>query len=207
MARRYQGITDIPLDSQGIQQARAIARALRTECPTQLYTSTLRRSRETARTLARELGLKPVADARLNEIHFGKWEGAYYPRLFHEAGDEFQRWREGKLRKPPGGESIGSLARRVGQFLREVIDNYPEETVAVVSHGGPIKMFLFKALKVESCSIWSFRIDPASISLIEGNQNLLQVVWTNRTEHLRETGGNTKGGVKSPHSTMPFLLC
>lgn len=185
IAKRYQGTTDIPLSPQGIRQAKAIARALRPLVPTRLYTSTLRRARETARKVARELGLRPVTDARLNEINFGEWEGRYYQRLSQEAGAKFRQWREGKLTRPPGGESVGSLRQRVDRFLKEVLRNYPEETVAIVSHGGPIKMFLFKALKTKSSSIWSFRIDPASISLIEGNQRLWQIAWTNRLDHLR----------------------
>ena len=184
VAKRYQGSTDVSLSSEGIQQARAIARALRPVRPTHLYTSELRRARGTAQRVGRELGLRPVTDSRLNEIDFGKWEGVYYDRLSKEGGLPFRKWREGRLKKPPGGESITSLARRVGQFFKEVLKNHPEETVAIVSHGGPIKMFLFNALKAKSCSIWSFRIDPASITLIEGNARLLQIVWTNRLDHL-----------------------
>lgn len=184
VTKRYQGTTDVPLNPQGIRQAKAIARALRPMGPTCLYTSTLRRARETAQKVARELGLKPVADARLNEINFGEWEGCYYHRLSGEASAKFRQWREGKLTQPPGGESIGSLRRRISRFLKEILRNHPEETVAIVSHGGPIKMFLFEVLKAESSSIWSFRIDPASLSLIEGNQRLWQIIWTNRLDHL-----------------------
>lgn len=184
VAKRYQGTTDVPLTPKGIRQAKAIAHALRRVRPTHLYSSTLRRARETAQRVARELGLRAVADKRLNEIHFGKWEGAYYNHLSKEKGASFRRWREGKLRKPPGGESVTSLARRVGQFLKEILKKHPNQTVAVISHGGPIKMFLFKVLKAESCSIWSFRIDPGSISLVEGSSSLLQIVWTNQLDHL-----------------------
>ncbi len=193
VAKRYQGTTDVPLSRKGIRQAKAIAQALGPYRPSRLYTSTLRRARETARRMACELGLRPVADGRLNEINFGEWEGAYYPRLSNKAGAPFRKWREGKLGKPPGGESIRSLSRRVGQFFREILRSHPEETVAVVSHGGPIKMFLFKALKAASCSIWSFRIDPASISLIEGNSNLLEIVWTNGTDHLSLARSRRRG--------------
>lgn len=58
-------------------------------------------------------------------------------------------------------------------------------------------MFLFQALKVGAGfprpsgaetaplpSIWAFRIDPASISLIEGTPRLFQIAWMNRTDHL-----------------------
>lgn len=184
VAKRYQGTTDVPLDRTGIRQAKAIARALRAHRPTQVYTSTLERAHETARWVGHRLGREPVADSRLNELYFGKWEGAYYRRLYSEGGKTFEQWREGSLRKPPGGESVLSLFHRVSNFFEEIQERHLSDTVAVVSHGGPIKMFLFKALKTKAPSIWSFRIDPASISLIEGDQRLLQIVWLNRTDHL-----------------------
>lgn len=189
VARRYQGTTDIPLSPKGIWQAKAIAQALEAEHPTRLYTSTLQRARESARIVGRVLGLTPRADSRLNEINFGDWEGASYPDLAQEASVKFRRWREGKLAQPPGGESIASLARRIGKFFQEILNRHAGETVAIISHGGPIKMFLFKALQGKRSaavlpSIWSFRIDPASISLIEGDRGLVQIVWTNKTDHL-----------------------
>jgi len=184
LARRYQGKTDTPLSRVGIRQARAIAKALGAERPTRLYVSTLQRARSTAQIIGKKLGLKLIADSRLNELNFGKWEGASYPHLAKSDESVFRRWRLGKLKKPPGGESVASLARRVGQFFKKITELHSRESVAVVSHGGPIKMFLFKVLQARSPSIWSLRIDPASISLVEGDKNFLQVVWTNRTEHL-----------------------
>ena len=184
VAKRYQGTTDIPLNQEGIRQAQAIARILRRERPTRLYTSTLQRTRQTGHWIAKACGMKSIKDSRLNELDFGKWEGSYYDGLLQTGGEPFKEWREGKLAKPPGGESLASLARRVGQFLKELLRHHSEETVVVVSHGGPIKMFLLEMLKIPFCSLWSFRIEPASICLIEGNKYLLQIVWTNRTDHL-----------------------
>ena len=80
---------------------------------------------------------------------------------------------------------MASLSRRVGEFLKEILDRHADETVAIVSHGGPIKVFLFKVLKLDGAPIGSFRIDPGSLSLVEGDSRLLQIVWTNRTNHLR----------------------
>ena len=185
IAGRYQGLTDMPLSRKGIQQAKALARALKDDRPAFLYTSALRRARDTARFIGAKIGVREIVDARLNELDFGRWEGISYRRLARSGGSQFRRWREGKLKRPPGGESVTSLARRAGQFLEDITLRHPRETVAVVAHGGPIKMILFKALKAKDCSIWSFRIDPASISLVEGDSRLLQIAWINQTNHLQ----------------------
>jgi len=182
---RYQGATDIPLDGRGIRQAKAVARVLRSESPDRIYTSTLKRARETARWIARAAKLRPIADHRLNEIHFGEWEGMSFKQMAKTQDPVFRKWREGKLRRAPGGESISSLARRVGQFFKAITKCDTNETLVVVSHSGPTKMILLKALKAERSSIWSFRIEPASLSLIEGNNLIFQVVGTNWTHHLK----------------------
>lgn len=183
-AQRYQGRSDIPLSAQGRKQARSIARLLKREKPTRLYTSGLRRAQETAQIIASPLKLKPEIDPRLNELDFGLWEGAHYLELSRKSGVLFRRWREGKLRRPPGGESVDSLALRVRKFFEEITKRHPQETVAVVTHGGPIKMFLFQVLGARRASIGSFRIDPASVSLLQGNKELFQITWTNQTHHL-----------------------
>lgn len=193
MAKRYQGTTDVPLSPKGIRQARAIARVLEKESPRKIYTSTLQRACETARLVRDRIGGKISRDPRLNELYFGAWEGADYRRLARQNGSAFRMWREGKLRQAPGGESIQALARRVGSFFKELLRTPNRETVAVIAHGGPIKMLLFHALRLGARqsipfpSIWSFRIDPASISLIEGDRNLLQIAWSNRMDHLPPT--------------------
>lgn len=184
VAGRYQGLTDVPLSRRGIRQAKALARALKAEQPAFLYTSTLRRARDTARFIGAKIGAREIVDPRLNELDFGRWEGISHRRLARAGGDQFRRWREGKLKRPPGGESVVSLARRAGQFLEEITRRHSGDTVLVVAHGGPIKMMLFKALKAKGCSVWSFRIDPASVTLVEGNQRLFQIVWTNRVGPL-----------------------
>ena len=183
IAKRYQGTTDVPLSPRGIRQAKAVAKVLRREALDRIYTSGLKRAQDTARLIARKTGIKPVVDRRLNELHFGNWEGAHYRRLSKEGGIQFRQWREGRLKRPPGGESVDSLARRVGQFFREIARRHRKEKVAIVSHGGPIRMILFKILR-SSSSIWSFRIDPGSISLVEGDPRLFQIAWTNRINHL-----------------------
>ncbi|MBI2166887.1 MAG: histidine phosphatase family protein [Candidatus Omnitrophica bacterium] len=183
-ARRYQGRSDIPLNAKGRKQARAIARFLKREKPTRLYTSGLRRAQETAQIIAPSLKLKPQVDPCLNELDFGSWEGAHYPELSKNSSALFRRWREGKLRRPPGGESVDLLARRVRKFFRKITKRHPEETVVVVTHGGPIKMFLFDVLGARRASLWSFRVDPASVSLVQGNEALFQITWTNQTHHL-----------------------
>ncbi len=185
MTKRYQGRTDIPLNSQGIRNAKKVAKALQSNPPDQLFASTLSRARQTAKEIAARFKMGVTADPRLNELDFGKWEGASYVEMSKRKQSVLFKWQEGKLARLPGGESVDSLTQRTRSFLKEILKKYTNKTVAVVSHAGPIKMFLFEVLKTKRPPIWAFRIEPASLSFIEGDSNFLQIVWTNRTDHLQ----------------------
>ena len=95
------GQTDLGL----AESPRVVAERLRPLLPADyaLYTSPLRR----ARLLAEALG-SPQVDARLQEIHFGEWEG----RSFDEIGKAaLDAWSAAPLDfAPPGGESPRQMA-------------------------------------------------------------------------------------------------
>src|SRR5919204_5528893 len=73
--QRWQGHQDPPLNALGREQARALAEALAGEGIDAVYTSDLRRARETAEIVAARLGVevRPLPDLR--EIDVGTWSG------------------------------------------------------------------------------------------------------------------------------------
>ena len=72
---RVQGTIDPPLNERGREQARALAREVAPLGLRALYTSQLRRARETAAIVGEALGLEPRVDARFAESWRGEWEG------------------------------------------------------------------------------------------------------------------------------------
>src|SRR5262252_2144935 len=73
--RRYQGWTDTPLSTAGLQQAEAAARELKEHPLVAVYSSPLQRARETAAIIASVHGLDVVTDPAFKELGFGEWEG------------------------------------------------------------------------------------------------------------------------------------
>src|SRR3546814_20869591 len=49
-----------------------------------IYVSTLRRTAETAAALAAALGVTPVVDPDLREVHLGEWEGGLFRQKIAE---------------------------------------------------------------------------------------------------------------------------
>jgi broad specificity phosphatase PhoE len=135
--------------------ARALAHALHPLPLAAVYTSPLRRARETAAAVAQEHALAPVVVDALREIDLGGVEG----RSFDEYPAELQ---EALLERPtqasfPGGETYGELQRRVCAAVDEIVVRHPDSTVAVITHAGPIRALLGAWLRVEGDAV--FRLD------------------------------------------------
>ena len=183
---RYQGSSDIPLNQRGILQARAAAKVLKEEKPAIIYSSKLLRAHQTAQEIAKTCRKQITVDERLNELCFGDWEGHEHARIHEKFPKASIAWYEAKWNScPPGGESLKSLDRRVSSFLTDLSEHYSKDSTHIlVSHGGPIRMFLIRLLKIAPTVFWTIRIDPASISMIHLTVNRKELVLLNSQAHL-----------------------
>ncbi len=135
--QRIQGHRDPPLSPRGREQARALAEGMATAGVAALYTSHLRRARETAAFVADRLGVEPVVDMRLAEARMGEWEGRLKLDLERERPEQWAAWRRGGGFRFPGGESLAELQDRVLAALSEVrVGPLP---ALVICHGGSIR--------------------------------------------------------------------
>ena len=183
----YQGSTDVPLNRRGLAQACAVASTIKKERPIAVYSSELTRAFETAKLIGQSSRRSVVVDKRLNEVSFGRWEGEShegirvdFPKL--SASWYSARWSS----RPPGGESLKSLKTRISAFLNEILKQFAhqDKNCVVVTHGGPIRMFLIHLLNIEPKVFWTIRIDPASVSIIHLTPKRRELVLLNSQAHL-----------------------
>lgn len=133
---RWQGQADVPLNVRGRQQAAQVARALSKLGLVAIYSSDLLRARETAHKLAALTGLEVQLDPRLREIHQGQWQGMLVTEIQERYGEAFQRRKDDPLNvAPPGGETVLQVKERVVGAIEDIVQQHPQERVAVVSHG------------------------------------------------------------------------
>lgn len=129
------GSTDLSVSAEAIGQALAALPDL----PSGLrcFSSPLRRCHDFALVLAQARGLtRPIADARLVEMHFGSWEMRSWSSVRH---DEVDAWAADLVGySPGGGESVLKAALRVRDFLRELQSG--GEDAVVVCHAGTIRL-------------------------------------------------------------------
>jgi broad specificity phosphatase PhoE len=114
------GSLDVPLTEQGYAQARAAARLLQNRGITEIYSSELRRARDTANCVAELLDVSVHFLPGLGERHWGALEGQ--PRALRVAG-----------MTPPGAETPEEFSERVIKALAKIES---EGIPLVVAHSG-----------------------------------------------------------------------
>jgi broad specificity phosphatase PhoE len=94
-----------------------------------VYTSDLRRARQTAETIAKHFGIGLHVRPGLREIHFGLWEGLSWSEVEVRNPIAAKNWAENYPHSPaPGGEPFRQFTSRVGRetaFLLAEATNSP----------------------------------------------------------------------------------
>jgi broad specificity phosphatase PhoE len=160
---RYMGQTDQPLNDKGLAQAEAAAHSLQGTTLAAIYTSDLRRARQTAEAMARTTGATVVVDRRLRELGQGNWEGQLFSHIEQVDAELLARRRTDPMdTRPPGGESVREAQGRVLPLLAELAHRYPTDRVAVVSHGGLLAVIKAYLLDLPAEAVWDQIPDHAS---------------------------------------------
>lgn len=134
LEKRLQGATDNTLNETGRRQAAELAVKLAGVDFAHIYSSGLRRAKETAAAFAGKAPVTPLP--ALNERSFGKFEGIFEDERDAVPFAEFGK-RATKLDDNlDGGESLQSQAERVGVAIREIVAKHATGSVAIVAHGG-----------------------------------------------------------------------
>ncbi len=186
--RLMSGQDDGPLDYEGRWQAVGAGLALRGGSPPPLLLcSDLVRARQTAAAIAGAAGWPPpgtdawTVHPALRERDLGTWQGRSYDAL-RAAG--LTRRLTGWRTRPPGGESLAAMSRRLLDFLA----TQPDQPGLIVAHAGPIRVLLGLAHGVERDAIGTLRVPsatPIAVQLPPGGWAALATSLSRRSARAR----------------------
>ena len=123
------------LNNEGFEQAKKVAERLREEKIDMIYSSDLKRASRTAEEIAKHHRCKLIYDSRIREQSKGKYEGKLNKEIWkdlEESGEDIREWT------PEGGESWRDVDKRVLDFLNDIGDKQKNQTILIISHGGPL---------------------------------------------------------------------
>ncbi len=143
---RFRGSIDDALTEKGWSQMNA-AITRETTNHTQIWdriiSSPLQRCADFAHKLGQQQSLPVSLDTRFQEMHFGDWEGRTASELM--ATDEnalTQFWNDPVQNTPPGAEPLLTFNQRVLSAWADLLRNYRNERILLVTHGGVMRVLL-----------------------------------------------------------------
>jgi broad specificity phosphatase PhoE len=185
---RLQGGTDIPLNAAGRQQAVQLGERLKSISLDAVYSSGLRRSRETAELIGSSAPLTSLP--RLNERRLGKFEGQKLARSTTGGGaassaapsdDPLTREYDRRLIVPndslDGGESLDAFAERIGQATKELLARHRSGAILIVGHGMTNQMVLKSLLDLTNEQANGIQMANDELYLIEFGGGVAPRLW------------------------------
>jgi probable phosphomutase (TIGR03848 family) len=180
-ARRTQLVGRLPgihLNERGKKQAEELAQYL-CKAPIQaVYSSPMERAVETALPLTQALDLPLQIEEGINETDYGEWQGRTFRQLRRLKGWQLVLKQPSQARFP-GGETLIEVQQRAIASVEKLSQG--REMVAVFTHADIIRLALAYYLNIPLDNYHRLSIRPASLSIVELNNEIIQIVLMNQT--------------------------
>lgn len=178
------GVTDIDLSEEGIERAREISEFLEDKNIDKIYTSDLKRCKQSAKIISKYLGLPYVVEESLREINMGIWENKSfydikktYPLDYDERGINISTFNNHK------GESFEECYIRSIRVLKKICkNNHIDNNIVIITHSGVIKCLVAYIDGIPLNNILNIEQNYGAINCISYINNIF------KTEYLNKVG-------------------
>ncbi|MER5550595.1 histidine phosphatase family protein [Streptomyces sp. NPDC002793] len=146
---RYAGVSDIDLTEHGRAQAARLADWAADADLTAVWSSPMRRCRQTAEESAARAGLPLLVEPRLRELDFGIAEGMTRAEIRERLPDALKAFEADPVGSHfPEGEDPVTVGERCADFLAGLRSGHREGRFLVVAHSTAIRLTLCRLLGV-----------------------------------------------------------
>lgn len=185
--RRFQGHSDLPLNSKGQSQVKALAQALKNNTINAIYSSPLKRAVETAIHIGTFHPSTPlIKETGLKEMNLGEFEGIEAQHWAAQHQEFRKAWEENPADLAmPGGESLREVQMRAIDALERISESHePDSTLLICSHTFVIVSLLCFVSKIPLNQFREFRQNTAALNIFYKNGMDYQVKRINDCRHL-----------------------
>ncbi|HJS26936.1 MAG TPA: histidine phosphatase family protein [Actinomycetota bacterium] len=178
---------DPPLSARGREQASLLSdRLVSMTRPVAVYSSPLRRARETATVFADRVSMEVDLEDDLAEAHLGEWEGKPFEEILR--ADELMlhriRNQEPIWRHAPGVEELAPFRTRVRDVVERILASHPSGNVVIVCHGAVINAYIAQLLGVDHEMF--FVPENTSLNSVVAEGDVRRVRFLNDALHLTD---------------------
>jgi broad specificity phosphatase PhoE len=182
------GQSDPPLSARGFTDVQRLAAGWEGQPPRFLFSSDLRRAQQSAQVFAARFAIEPLADARLREVDFGRWDGRRWDEIVRQDAEHYRHWLDNwVIQEAPDGESFADVLRRTGAWLAALLGSTGrDDCVLGLAHSGSIRALLCHALGLPPGRAMTIGIDEARASRLRYANGQFEVRYTNTTHFERD---------------------
>ena len=182
--KRYCGFSNPPLNEKGIEQSKKLSFSLKKVKVDKAYSSDLQRAFQSAKIIFRGGPVEQISDFR--EMNFGAFEGLRYEEIMKAHPRLYRDWLKYPDQiKIPDGEALKELDKRVNSGLSSILSENEDKVMALVTHGGPIRLILCHALRFPLEKFWQIEQEITALNIIDYSKGSAPVIIKmNDTSHL-----------------------
>ncbi|NLV35138.1 MAG: histidine phosphatase family protein [Clostridiaceae bacterium] len=185
-SRHFHGWTDSPITERGHLQAKRVAEALSDVDVDIIYSSSLKRTMQTASYIARVKKLPVTQTDQLKEINGGDWEGLTWTELERRWPEAYNTWENSPHEhQMPNGESMEEFQRRVLDEVMLIIGKNIGKNICIVTHGTAIRALIchFRACTLDEMINVAW-CDNTAITIIDYEDGVFSTVVEGDASHL-----------------------
>ncbi|MFG0332191.1 MAG: histidine phosphatase family protein [Maioricimonas sp. JB049] len=178
---------DGPLSENGERQAQQVADSLSALPLAAVYSSPMRRARQTGRMIAAPHGLDVISVANLHEVNVGSWEGSSWSRIMEEDPENYRAFMDDPAETPyPGGESYRHVLQRVLPEFDRLFEEQAGRSFAVVAHSVVNRVYTAHLMRLELRLVRGLRQENCCINVIRRQSDRTELITLNSVLHLPE---------------------
>ncbi|GGE33841.1 histidine phosphatase family protein [Streptococcus himalayensis] len=167
-ARCFYGSADVSINERGKQQALQLQTIMANYPVSHIYTSSLKRTKETARVIF-DSGLTSILD--LDEKGFGKWEGLTADEIEARYPKEWQAWLEAPFEvTPPDAEEFAHFQQRVWQVIDDLAVRHSKDSIAIVAHLGVLRLIYQRLIDTQAV-FWDIDFPQGTVTCFDNRHS------------------------------------
>ncbi len=184
--REFHGWTDGDITEKGHIQAQKAAERLRDIPIDVLYSSSMKRTLQTAEYISRVKGLPIIRTDKMKEINGGDWEGQKWEELQDRWPVEHDTWENRPhLHRMPNGETMEGFQQRLITEVMKIINANMRKNICIVTHGTAIRAMMCRFFGCDLETMLEIEwYDNTSITVVDYEAGKFQVVLEGDASHL-----------------------
>lgn len=176
---------DLPLSAEGRRQAECAAAALRQQRIAAVYSSTLKRAKETAEIIALPHERQVQTSELIVEVDVGRWEMRSWVDIEVEDAEAYRLFQLDPGEYPyAGGENMRQVMQRATPTLTSMMEAHLGQQIVVVCHNVTNRAYLAGVLELPMSRARHLHQANGCLNILEYRNGQTKLVTLNAVSHL-----------------------